>query len=179
MAEYLELGAWQEVLKLGRIAPADPMNCYYRAYAAAGLGKEAKQQISSHRRGRCRWITAFHIRIWIGVFSNMPLRKERDGGGKAHYLGCLFYGRDNREEGVKCWEVSVTRRDGLHQAHRCMALALLEVFEDKVGARREMEKAFAMHQDGRYLLELMEIRRESGVPVESCWSFWKHILSWF
>lgn len=91
--------------------------------------------------------------------------QRKDGGKSAYYLGCLFYGRDNREEGVKCWEVSVTREDGLHQAHRCMALALLEVFEDKVGARREMEKAFAMHQDGRYLLELMEIRRESGVPV--------------
>ena len=73
--------------------------------------------------------------------------QRKDGGKSAYYLGCLFYGRDNREEGVKCWEVSVTREDGLHQAHRCMALALLEVFEDKVGARREMEKAFVMHQD--------------------------------
>lgn len=166
MAEYLELGAWQEVLKLGRIAPADPMNCYYRAYAAAGLGKEAKAADFLTQAGEmspdyCFPYTDMDRRVLQYAFA-----QRKDGGKSAYYLGCLFYGRDNREEGVKCWEVSVTREDGLHQAHRCMALALLEVFEDKVGARREMEKAFAMHQDGRYLLELMEIRRESGVPVE-------------
>lgn len=166
MAEYLELRAWQEVLALGRIAPADPMNCYYRAYAAAGLGKEAEAADFLTQAGEmspdyCFPYTDMDRRVLQYAFA-----QRKDGGKSAYYLGCLFYGRVNREEGVKCWEVSVTREDGLYQAHRCMALALLEVFEDKVGARREMEKAFAMHQDGRYLLELMEIRRESGVPVE-------------
>lgn len=40
MASYLELGAWEEVLKLGEKAPSDPMVYYDCAYAAAGLGKE-------------------------------------------------------------------------------------------------------------------------------------------
>ena len=53
------------------------------------LGKKQKQQISLHRRGRCRRITAFHIRIWIGVFSNMPLRKERMEG-KAHIILAVY-----------------------------------------------------------------------------------------
>ena len=133
MAEYLELGAWQEVLKLGRIAPADPMNCYYRAYAAAGLGKEAKAADFLTQAGEmspdyCFPYTDMDRRVLQYAFA-----QRKDGGKSAYYLGCLFYGRDNREEGVKCWEVSVTREDGLHQAHRCMALALLEVFEDKVG----------------------------------------------
>ena len=71
----------------------------------------------------------------------------------------------------------MSREDGLYQAHRCLALALLEVCRDKTGARREMEKAFTLKRassagensspspDGRYLLELMEIRKQCGVPV--------------
>ena len=57
--------------------------------------------------------------------------------------------------------------------------APLEVCRDKTGARREMEKAFALKRassagensspspDGRYLLELMEIRKQCGVPVRN------------
>ena len=103
-----------------------------------------------------------------------------DGGRSAYYLGCLYYGRDNREEGMKCWQEAILREEGLYQAHRCLALALLEVYGDETGARREMEKAFALERassmgktgsaelvsggtekaaagpDARFLLELMD-----------------------
>ena len=95
-------------------------------------------------------------------------------GRSAYLLGCLYYGRDNRKEGIRYWEKAVCASPMMHQAHRALALALLEVYEDKAGARREMEKAFALEReqskdaapDGRYLLELLEIRKSCGVGAE-------------
>ena len=179
MASYLELGAWEEVLKLGGKAPSDPMVYYDCAYAAAGLGKEEDAAAFLKKAGAdpgdyCFPYTDMDKRVLEYAYS-----RGLDGGRSAYYLGCLYYGRDNREEGMRYWEDTVSREDGLYQAHRCLALALLEVCRDKTGARREMEKAFALKRassagensspspDGRYLLELMEIRKQCGVPVRN------------
>lgn len=195
LSAYLELGAWQEVLALGEKAPADPLVLYDCAYAAAGLGKEEEAVTFLKKAGEDPGEYCFPYTDMDKKVLEYAWDKGIDGGRSAYYLGCLYYGRDNREEGMKYWQEAVLREEGLYQAHRCLALALLEVCGDKTGARREMEKAFAMEKaysmekafsmaktgsadavdggtgmaaagpDARFLLELLEIRKQCGEPV--------------
>ena len=127
MASYLELGAWEEVLKLGEKAPSDPMVYYDCAYAAAGLGKEEDAAAFLKKAGADPGDYCFPYMDMDKRVLEYAYSRGLDGGRSAYYLGCLYYGRDNREEGMRYWEEAVSREDGLYQAHRCLALALLEV----------------------------------------------------
>lgn len=98
MASYLELGAGRRCWKLGEKAPSDPMVYYDCAYAAAGLGKEEDAAAFLKKAGAdpgdyCFPYTDMDKRVLEYAYS-----RGLDGGRSAYYLGCLYYGRDNRKK---------------------------------------------------------------------------------
>ncbi len=173
LAEYLAAGAYEEALKLAALAPQELLILLYEAYAASSLGKEEDAR-------------AFKSRALAAPLDGAFPYSDRDAevlrgcaAGElaprcAYLLGCLYYGRDNREEGLRLWQEAASGGD-LRQAHRCLALGLMDCEGDLTGARREMERAFALERqenpgsepDGRYLLELFGVRRRCGDSPEA------------
>lgn len=174
IADYLEIGDGDAALSLSALAPKDAGMYFYMAYAAHLKQDEetARDYLESAENASMDYVfpyTEMDRKVLLYAADSGTV-----AGRSAYLLGCLYYGRDNRKEGIRYWEKAVCASPMMHQAHRALALALLEVYEDKAGARREMEKAFALEReqskdaapDGRYLLELLEIRKSCGVGAE-------------
>lgn len=172
LSEYAEIGAWEDLLKLAAFAPPELLILLYQAYAAQKLDREQDTREFLRRAQASSLDRVFPYTDW----DVRVLRCCRAGGLEArcdYLLGCLFYGRDSREEGIRLWQQAAEEGD-LHQAHRCLALALMDEYGDLTGARCEMERAFRLEQaenagkpqDGRYLLELLAVRKRCGEEPE-------------
>lgn len=173
LAQYLEIGAWQEVLALSHFAPQDLLLHFYTAYAAEKLGSA---ELCADQEALAAQAPLAYSFPYTDTDRAVLLSFDREGpaqGRVCYLLGCLSYGRDDRRQGIRRWQQAVVRDPELWQAHRCLALGLMDECGDLTGARREIERAFSLERsqggaqpNGRLLLELLQIRRKSGVPVE-------------
>jgi tetratricopeptide (TPR) repeat protein len=66
---------------------------------------------------------------------------------------------------MKNWEEAVRRNAFGYEAHRCLAIAYYDKRNDRYGALNEMEIAFRLHKDPRYLFELVQIYKAAGKPA--------------
>ena len=83
------------------------------------------------------------------------------------YLGNLFYDKLNWQEAIRLWELSAQTDDRFPAVHRNLSLAYYNKCGDAEGARREMEKAFALNKkDMRIFLELDQLYKKLGWTFE-------------
>lgn len=154
--DYLSFGCAREALLVSELMD----QAYALRHYAAGL---AYFRLGEEEEAAAAWARAEGSSVHdcnVADFSYQDLLHAPMRAGvpcaKAHYLmGNLYYARGNVDEACANW--AQADKAGLMSAalHRNMALALFEKLGDRAGARREMERAFALdRQDPRLLLEL-------------------------
>ncbi len=182
--DYAGFGAYEEAVEvLMACTRAYPMLYYYAAFYQSrrqnqqARGREerdrseaAGQAVSGYaclleRAEKCAPDYCFPNKLEdIGV---LRFAIEKECCAKApYYLGNLFYDKLNWQESVKLWELSVRTDGEFPTVHRNLSLAYYNKCGDAEGARREMEKAFALNpKDVRIFLELDQLYKKLG------WSF--------
>ncbi len=182
--DYAEFGAYEEAVEVLMACTREyPMLYYYAAFYQSrrqnqqawgmeeGDRSEAAGQAAPgyacllERAEKCAPDYCFPNKLEdIGV---LRFAIEEGCCAKApYYLGNLFYDKLNWQESVKLWELSERTDAGFPTVHRNLSLAYYNRCGDAEGARREMEKAFALNpKDVRIFLELDQLYKKLG------WSF--------
>lgn len=88
------------------------------------------------------------------------------GKGKSalapYYMGCMYCGRDNDKTAAVCWQLAVMRNPGFADAHRTLAQALFECYNDSATAKAEMEEALKCSREPRIFFEYYQLIKVLG-----------------
>ena len=169
--QYMDRGAYEEMLTLGQYTPDSLMIDYYCAYAAHQL----MQKDIKYSEEEKRWLDLAHRSTIDYCYPNneddvVVLHYVIQVGAelyKPYYLLALyFYGNDNRQEGARFAQMAVNANPYMREAHRLLAIALMDVFQDKKGALNEIEKSFNIEKTPRGLMELIKYKEINDVPYQ-------------
>ena len=167
---YLDAGLYAEAIRVLEHCPDTPLKYYYTAFAFAKTGETDKAAASLRTADAGSMDYCFASKDREIAILSYAVENDTSGARAPYYLGCLYYARGNAEPAIGLWEEAARRDSALHTAHRCLAMAYCDKRGDKTGAVTEMETAFALHKDARYLFELSQIWKVSGYSADKCLS---------
>ena len=162
---YFEIGGYQEILTLENEAPDNMLLKLYASYAAAMLGKGDRERKLYEDSEQQTLDYCFPSTDDDACVLNQAIARHPEDGKLCYLAAILNYGRDNRTAGAELATEAIQKNPSLHEAHRLLAQALMDVYHDKIGALNEMEKAFSLDQNPRYLLELARYRELNDAPA--------------
>ena len=87
-----------------------------------------------------------------------------DSSDPSYLLGNLLYDRFQYKEAVHEWKKTIAIQPNHAYAHRNLALAYFDKFNDRLTARTCMEKAFSISGDPRIFYELQQLLKNTDVP---------------
>lgn len=166
--DYAEAGCYAEAAAmLDQCTKAYPMLAYYKAYYLKKLGQNEEAEKECIKAEEASPMYCFPNKLEdIPVLEN-AMKIHEEGAKAYYYLGNLYYDKLQFEKAASLWEKSVELDDSYPTAHRNLALAYYNKKGDAEGARRELEKAFALDEtDARVFLELDQLYKKLGVPFE-------------
>jgi tetratricopeptide (TPR) repeat protein len=163
---YIDLGLYNEALTVLSYCTEAPLICIYRAFVLyhSGFAREAVEELKKAARSGSDFVFPARDRE-IAILS-LATDLYKEGALASYYLGSLYYGRRNRQMAIIHWEEAVRRDAAYYPAHRCLAIAYHDEKNDRIGALREMEKAFFLHKDARFLYELVQISKVNKKTVK-------------
>lgn len=166
--DYAEAGCYEEAAAmLDQCTKAYPMLAYYKAYYLQKLGRNEEAGKECIKAEEASPLYCFPNKLEdIPVLEN-AIKIHEEGAKAYYYLGNLYYDKLQFEKAASLWEKSVELDDSYPTAHRNLALACYNKRGDAEGARRELEKAFALDEtDARVFLELDQLYKKLGVSFE-------------
>jgi len=163
--DYAEFGAYEEAITILRECTEEyPMLKYYEAYYQEQLGENAEsiwKEAESCRPDYCfpnklEDIAVLELAVDKGI-----------GVRAAYYLGNLYYDKLQWEKSLALWKKAAEGEPDFSIAHRNLALVYYNKAKDPEGAKKEMEKAFALDKtDVRIFLELDQLYKKLGLSFE-------------
>ncbi|MCL2044050.1 MAG: DUF5107 domain-containing protein [Treponema sp.] len=159
---YSDAGLYREALAVLSYCNDEPLRWYYAAWSYGKLGEKESATESLIKAETAGGNYCFPSKDREIAILQFALEYCSAGRRAAYFLGLLYYGRGSSEMAVLNWEEAVRRDPACFEAHRCLAIAYHDKFDDKYGALKEMETAFSLHKDSRYLLELVQVCKAAG-----------------
>ncbi len=173
--DYAEFGAYEEACGLLReCKEITPLLKYYEGYylyrwqLQDGLQEEAGQgglsvaEILAEAENRP---ADYCFPNKLEDITVLRFAMERGCRKKApYYLGNLFYDKLQWQEAVSLWEIAEQMDGDFPTVHRNLAIAYYNKKQDKEGARKQLERAFALDtSDARVFLELDQLYKKLGM----------------
>lgn len=163
--DYAEAGAYEEAVSLlSECTKKYPLLKYYEAYYRNRMGEDAEEVLREAEAcapdycfpNKPEDIAVLQFAVSAGFT-----------GKAAYYLGNLFYDKQQADEAVRLWELSAAACPDFPTVHRNLSLAYYNKKGDPAGAKREMEKAFALNpKDVRIFLELDQLYKKLNFTFE-------------
>ncbi len=163
---YLPAGLYEEGKKALELCPnKTAMLYFYLGWTADKLGDTALCN---------EYLAKGEASEQEGVFPNtvfdFGVLDFVSGKGKSalapYYMGCMYCGRDNDKTAAVCWQLAVMRNPEFADAHRTLAQAMFECFNDSTSAKREMEEALRCSREPRIFYEYYQLNKALGASAE-------------
>ena len=169
--DYAEAGFDDKAVRvLERCPAAHPMVGYHRALYLSRAGRDATEAL--REAAACDSLYCFPNRLEDIAALEFAMAANPADSKAPYYLGCLLYDRRRYEGAIACWESSAKLDGAFPTVWRNLALAYFNKRGDHALARTCLERAFALDEtDARVLLELDQLYRKLGMPVEQRLAF--------
>lgn len=163
--DYAEAGCFEEAVAiLYQCTKAAPMLAYYKAHYLQKMGYAEKAQAEYANANTCSPLYCFPNKLEDIAVLEGAMEHFSQGAKAYYYLGNLCYDKLQFERAALLWEKSIELDDSYPTVHRNLALAYYNKQGNIEGARREMEKAFALDEtDARVFLELDQLYKKLDV----------------
>lgn len=175
--DYAEAGAYDAAVAiLEECTVSHPMLAYYKAYYLRKMEENEKAYEECVKADRCCPLYCFPNKLEDIAALESAIDVLPEGAKAYYYLGNLYYDKLQFEKATSLWEKSVELDDTYPTVHRNLALAYYNKKGDEAGARRELEKAFALDEtDATVFLELDQLYKKLGVDfAERLANYEKH-----
>lgn len=165
VCDYLEAGLTERALQVMELVGCGSrLTAYYKAYCLHFLGKDtadALKEAAAVSADYCFPSRLEDIAVLRFVSAEAPADAEA-----CYELGDLYYDRKRYAEAMECWRETV-RRDAKHAgAYRNLALGAFDKCGDGRSAKLCMEKAMALSDDPRLLLEYQQLLKNLNAAPE-------------
>lgn len=164
--EYKAGGFYEEAIDILNETQCDqPMVYYHLAdlYSILNRPEKAKEHIEK-AESVDSYLCFPHRLPDMTVLENAAYSCDNNAMAN-YYLGCLYYDKKRYSDAVSCWEKTVLKNPEFPTAHRNLALAYYNKYNDAQKALKELETAFALDKtDGRVLMELDQLHKKLQMP---------------
>lgn len=166
--DYMEAGFYEEALQvLDAIDQDRPMLWYYRAECLRLLGKGEEQREALNHADAADSYTCFPNRLEDISVLQHAIAARPELPKAYYYLGCLWYDKRQYELARENWEKSAEIDDTFSSTLRNLALVYYNKCKEPMKAKDALERAYALDEgDSRIFLELDQLYKKLGVPVE-------------
>lgn len=166
--DYAEAKCYAEaVMILEQCTKNQPMLKYYKAYYLEALGKMQESIAIYEEADGCSPLYCFPNKLEDIAVLEHAIARFPQGAKAYYYLGNLYYDKLQFEKAASLWEKSIELDDRYATVHRNLALAYYNKQNNAEGAKKELEKAFALDEtDARVFLELDQLYKKLGVAFE-------------
>ncbi|MCB7304365.1 DUF5107 domain-containing protein [Bariatricus massiliensis] len=163
--DYAEAGCFEEAVEiLNQCTKEAPMLAYYKAHYLQKMGYAEKAQTEYANANACSPLYCFPNKLEDIAVLEGAMEHFSQGAKAYYYLGNLCYDKLQFERAALLWEKSIELDGSYPTVHRNLALAYYNKQGNIEGARREMEKAFALDEtDARVFLELDQLYKKLDV----------------
>lgn len=164
--DYAQFGAYAEAIDTLELCEKPwPMLYYYKAYYQAKLGRDGAQALEQAEG--CPADYCFPNKLEDLIVLEYAKEHTEKPAKACCYLGCLLYDKLQYDAAVENWEQSARLDPRFPTVWRNLSLAYYNKRHDGQAAREAMERAWALApQDARVFLELDQLYKKLGMPVE-------------
>lgn len=171
--DYLDYGCYQDadaILSLSTVQ--NPMQAYYKAYAAAKMNNQPAAQAYAKIGSQAPPDYVFPNKLLdIVVLQKIQHLNPQDGLA-SYYLGNLWYDKRVYKQAIQCWEHCTKMLPDFPTAYRNLAIAYYNKQHDAKKALRSLEKAYQLNeQDGRVMYELATLYEKLNRPLQVRFDF--------
>jgi Flp pilus assembly protein TadD, contains TPR repeats len=165
--DYADAGFYEDAVKtLQLCTKEDPMLVYYAAAYAAHYDKKYSEKLLKTAASKDPKY-CFPDRLEDIAVLKYAIENNSEDSYAPYYLGCLLYDKKQYEDAVAFWKKSASLNDTYPTVLRNLSLAYFNKKDDKVRARKLMEKAFRLDDsDARIFQELDQLYKKIGIPVK-------------
>ena len=174
--DYIQSGLYDEAIQLLQLcideAIPSPMTYYYQAFAykMSGKEKEAKQTFELAAKQSPDYCFPNRLEAILAL-QTACVENPKDAYAP-YYLGNLWYDKQQYDEAIACWELSVSINSDYPTVLRNLALAAFNKQKNAKKAVSLLEKAYHLNEkDARMLMELDQLRKRLNYPPAERLSF--------
>ena len=165
-SEYIAARLWNEALQALDCAEDTVLSAFYKAYVLDHMREPEQARLQYHNAHTARQEDCFPWTDTDLAVLRHAAWHDTQNAAAPYLLGILYYARNNRTVAMENFEEALRREPAHAEALRCMAIGLYDVSGDASKSLSAMRQAFKNNRNERYLLELLQIMKQTKASMQ-------------